>query len=326
MNRRDFLRTSGAVGAGMGLAALASCSPVTASDLAKGAPNAEKLGWRLGCQAYSFRLFTFFEAVDKTAFLGLHCIEAFPGQRISKKSPAVMDAGMNAADRKEVLRKLSDSGVKMVNFGVGGYDRQHFEFAKAMGVETLVAEPETKELDAIEKFCDEYKINLAIHNHPRPSRYWSPDAVLKVCRGRSKRIGACADTGHWPRSGLKSVDCLKKLAGRIVSLHFKDLNRTGPDAHDVVWGTGICDVKAMLAELHHQKLQAVFSIEYEYAWEDSLPEIAKCVAYFNTTAINLAAMDANMPGNQVDGVRVEALPLKEEAKLEETPQPEPSQK
>ena len=43
--------------------------------VAKGAPNAEKLGWQLGCQAYSFNRFTFEEAVDKIASLGLHCVE-----------------------------------------------------------------------------------------------------------------------------------------------------------------------------------------------------------------------------------------------------------
>ena len=96
MNRRDFLKTSGAVGAGMGLAVL-SGSPLAAADLAKGAPNAEKLGWRLGCQAYSFNRFTFFEAVDKTASLGLHYIEGYPGQRISKKLSAAMGADMTAA-------------------------------------------------------------------------------------------------------------------------------------------------------------------------------------------------------------------------------------
>ena len=37
---------------------------------------------------------------------------------------------------------------------------------------------------------------------------------MKVCEGRSDRIGACADIGHWYRSGLVPVECLKKLQGR----------------------------------------------------------------------------------------------------------------
>ena len=287
MNRRDFLRTGGAVG--VGLAALGG-SRLTAAELAKGAPNAEKLGWRLGCQAWSFNRFTFFEAVDKTASLGLRYIEAFPGQRISKQLSGGMDPDMTASDRKEVLKKLGDSGVKLVNFGVGGSDRKHFEFAKAMGIETLVAEPKESEFDAVDKLCGEFGINLAIHNHPKLSgaHYWNPDTVLKVCKGRSKRIGACADTGHWVRSGLNPLDCLKKLAGRIISFHFKDLNRLSPVAHDVPWGTGVCDVRGMLMEIRRQKLKAVFSIEYEYHWDNSLPEIAQCVAYFDRTAVELA--------------------------------------
>ncbi len=190
MNRRDFLKKSGTVGAGMGLAALSGPASL-AADLAKGAPNAERLGWRLGCQAYTFNRFTFFDAVNKTASLGLHYIEAYPGQAISKGSSGAMGADMTAAQRSDVLKKLSDSGVKMVNFGVGGYDRKHFEFAKQMGVETLVAEPNEDDFDAVDKLCSEFKINLAIHDHPKPSHYWNPDTVLKVCRGRSKRIGAC---------------------------------------------------------------------------------------------------------------------------------------
>lgn len=317
MNRRDFLTTTASVGIGLGMASLGGCTRRTAAkpatsakcddaatgsgtrpaDLVKGAPNAKKPNWRLGCQAWSFNRFTFFEAIDKTASLGLYCIEAFPDQQINKTQSAKVGVDMTPAQRKEILNKLADSRVKMVNFGVGGYDRRHFEFAKQMGIETLVAEPAENDLDAIEKLCGEYEINLAIHNHPRPSPYWNPDKVLKACAGRSRRIGACADTGHWPRSGLKPVDCLRKLAGRIVSLHFKDINKMALDAHDVPWGSGVCNVAEMLAELYRQRLDAVFSIEYEYNWENSLPDIAKCIAYFKTTEINLAAMETNMPAS-----------------------------
>ena len=173
MNRRDFLKTSGSVGAGMGLIALAG-SPAAAAEVAKGAPNAEKLGWRLGCQAYSFNQFTFFEAVDKTASLGLHYIEAFPDQPISKSISSRMGVNMTAADRKEVLKKLGDSGVKLVNFGVGGCDRKHFEFAKAMGIETLVAEPAESDFDVLDKLCTEFGINIAIHDHPIPRTTGTP--------------------------------------------------------------------------------------------------------------------------------------------------------
>ena len=112
--------------------------------------------------------------------------------------------------------------------------------------------------------------------------------MLEVCQGRSEWIGACGDTGHWMRSGVNPVEALKKLEGRLISIHLKDLNEFGDrSAHDVIWGTGKGDVKAMLAELYRQEFKGVFSIEYEYNWENSIPEIRPSVAYFNEIASQL---------------------------------------
>ena len=294
IDRRSFLKTTGALAVGLGLSGPGASRVVAAPG--KGAPNAEKLGWRLGCQAYSFNHYSFFEAVDKNASLGLHYIEMYPGQKMSKDKPDIrVGEGMAADARKDVKKKLKDSGVKLVNYGVCGLPkdegacRRTFDFAKDMGIETIVSEPAFDAFDTIDKLCGEYKINVAVHNHPEPSRYWNPDTVLKVCKGRSKRIGACADTGHWMRSGINPLDAVKKLEGRIISFHFKDLNKYGRQgAHDVPWGTGKADVKAILTEVHRQGLKAVFSIEYEHNWTTSVPEIAQCVAYFDEVAAKLA--------------------------------------
>jgi sugar phosphate isomerase/epimerase len=255
--------------------------------------GAEKLGWRLGCQAYSFNKFTFFEAVDKNASLGLKYIEAFPGQKLTKDGsvPGSFDHGMSDAVQAEVKKKLAAAGIKLVNYGVVGLPgdeagcRKVFDFAKKMGIETIVSEPDEKSFDLLDKLTEEYKINVAIHNHPKGAHYWNPDTVLAACKGHSARIGACADTGHWVRSGLDPLECLKKLEGHIISLHFKDLK----DMHDVPWGTGSSNAKAMLAEIARQGFKGVFSIEYEYNWDNSVPEIAQCVAFFNATATELAA-------------------------------------
>ena len=39
------------------------------------------------------------------------------------------------------------------------------------------------------------------------------------------------------------------------------------------WGTGKGNVKGMLTEVHRQGVKAVFSIEYEYNWQNSVPEM-----------------------------------------------------
>jgi sugar phosphate isomerase/epimerase len=176
-----------------------------------------------------------------------------------------------------------------------------------MGIDTLVAEPEPAALDTVEKLCKEYNIKVAIHNHPKPSPYWNPDTVLAAVKDRTPLMGACADTGHWLRSGLDPVECLKKLEGRVITLHFKDLVPEEPKAqdtaaatskkkkkseskamHDVPWGTGVGDVKAQMVELKRQHFHGVFGVEYEYNWDNSMPEVAKCVTFFNATCKELA--------------------------------------
>ncbi len=262
---------------------------------APGAQGAETLGWRLGAQAYTFRKFTFFEAVDKVASLGLKYIEAYPGQQISPDGEEKIAHTMDAGLRHKVQHKLKSAGVRLVCYGVtGGKDeadwRALFEFAKAMGIETITAEPEPSQMDLVEKLCDEFKINVAIHNHPKAphSRYWNPKSVLEAVQGRSQRLGACADTGHWVRSGLEPIECLRKLEGRIISLHFKDLNEKAAEAHDVPWGTGAGNVYGMLAELKRQNFRGVFSVEYEHNWDNSVPEIRECIEYFELLS---AALD-----------------------------------
>lgn len=296
VDRRGFLKTTGAVSVGIGLSNLGLS--LKAAERSKGAPNAAKLGWRLGCEAWTFHLFPLFEAIDKTASLGLSYFETGAGWALTKDRPDVKFSENSPANViSEVKKKLADSGLKLVGYWPASFSkeidqsRKLFEFAKGMGVEVLLGEPGEDVFDTLERLCDEYGISLAIHNHPKPSHYWNPDTILKACQGRSKRIGACADTGHWFRSGLNPIECLKKLEGRISSFHFKDLNQAGPDAHDVPWGTGVCDVKGMLTEVHRQGIKPPFIVEYEYHWENSLPEISQSIAYFDKVATELAAKE-----------------------------------
>jgi sugar phosphate isomerase/epimerase len=286
------------VGAGTGWAGLGD-PRLLAAEVAKGAPNAEKLGWRLACGTWTIRQFPpLYEAIDKiVSLLGLHYIESGMALRLSKDEPNLMLGEDSPADvRMAAKKRLADAGLKIVTHYSrypltrdAAQSRKVFEYAKDMGIETLIAEPGEDAFDTIEKLCEEYEVNVAVHDHAKPSHYWNPDTVLKVCRGRSKRIGACADTGHWTRSGLKPVECVRKLQGRILSFHVKDMNEAALKADEVPWGTGVSDIKGVLKEVYRQRFKAVFTIEYEHPWEQSLPDIARCVRFFDQVAAELAA-------------------------------------
>ena len=253
-----------------------------------GVSMTKHLEWRLGCQAYTFNRFTFFEAIDKNASLGLSVIEAYPGQMLEPdRRDTKFDHHLSPDLLDHVRAKLNETKVLLVNYGVvrlpndEGECRAVFDFAKAMGIETVVSEPPTDALDLVDRLCQEYGIQMAIHNHPDPSIYWNPDSVVKACDGRSAYIGACADTGHWVRSGIDPLEAMKKLEGRILSLHLKDVDRCAPNADDVPWGTGVGKVSEVLDELRRQRFQGVISNEYELPSDDDpLPQVAECVEFY----------------------------------------------
>ncbi|MEO5802949.1 MAG: sugar phosphate isomerase/epimerase family protein [Verrucomicrobiota bacterium] len=248
-------------------------------------------GFAMGCQAYTFKEFTVFEAIEKTAAAGGKVIEFFPRQKLSKEEPDVK-WDHNASDETitKVKAKLKQHDILAVNYGVVPIpeDEQEaskiFEFAKKLGLIAVTTESE-KSIDTIEKLVKKYDVKVGFHDHPKRATdptylMWDPNHVLALVKERDHRIGACADTGHWVRSGLKPVDCLKILKGRIISSHLKDLNEFGKlEAHDLPYGQGVSDIKGILDELKKQKFSGNISVEYEYHWETSLPEVKQCIDF-----------------------------------------------
>ena len=246
-------------------------------------------GFSLGCQAYTFNRFSVMEAIEKTAQAGGKCIEFYPGQKLSADD-ANVKWDHNASDDviQKVKAKLAEQRIVAVNYGVvhakdAAEWRKIFEFAQKLGLYAITTE-DVPNLDTIEKLVKEFDIRVGIHEHgrrPNDASYkvWDPKYVLSVVKDRDPRIGACADTGHWVTSGIKPIDGLKILKGRIISCHLKDRPVMGELKPDVIYGTGISDVKGLLDELKRQGFAGNISIEYENNWEHSVPDVAQCVGF-----------------------------------------------
>lgn len=293
LSRRDMGLSLAAAGIGLALGvrpAMASNQPVAGRD----GSAVEKLGWDLGIQAWTFRDRSCFEAIDMVKKLGLKSIELYPGQVLSPEHKGVkVETGIAAEHLVALRSKLSAAGVTARNFGVVTLPdneaecRKQFEFAKSVGIGTLTCEPEEKAWALVARLADEYKINAACHDHPKPSRYWDPDTVLAACKGLNKRVGFCADVGHWLRSGLVPVECLKKCEGRLITLHFKDVDgkATGASKPDVPFGRGQCDIPGLMKELRRQAFKGMISIEYESGSGTEVDrDVTECIAFFDRTA------------------------------------------
>ena len=252
---------------------------------------AERLGFRLAVQSWTFRDRTACEAIETAHNLGLKYIELFPGQKLSPTTgDASVGVGMKDEHLQLLLKSFAQNQIKVVNFGVVDMPNDEptlqalFAFGHALGIETFSCEPAKDAWPLVEKMCQQHSINAACHNHPKPSTYWNPETVLGLIKGMSNRVGACADTGHFPRSGLDPVQCLSQLKGRIISLHFKDIAPADKTGIDLPWGTGKSNARGQLEVLRQQGFRGAISIEYETgAGAELEANVTKCIAWFDNT-------------------------------------------
>ena len=292
IGRRQFLKGGTLLVAGFGIA---SAIPVMAEKVKLSTPNVEKLGWQLSVQLYTYRRFPLFEALDLVAALGIRHIEPLTALKVDGKRPDLRaNEDMPADVRKELKSKLEDRGMFLSsifgNFN-GKLDqaKRLFEFCKEMGTGTILAEPPAETLDMIEQLCDEYQINVAFHNHARgQSPYWKPEQVLAACQNRTKRMGACVDAGQWARSGLDPVESLRKLKGRIVSFHLKDIaKKNDPNSRNTVFGEGEGEFARVLQELKSLGYRGLTTIDFEHDTPALQEDMARNVKYMEDQAKKL---------------------------------------
>ena len=247
-------------------------------------------GIAIGCQAWTFKNYSIMEAIDKTAATGGKVMEIYPGQKFSPEEPTLkFDHNATEEMIAKVKAHLAKVGVRAVNYGVVSIPEKEadartiFVFAKKFDLYGITTES-VNALDTIEKLVKEFDIRVGFHNHPRRAedasyKMWDPNYVLSVVKDRDPRIGSTSDVGHWIRSGLDPVECLKILQGHVISVHLKDLNEKSPKAHDVPFGTGISNVPAILDELKRQNFSGNASIEYEYNWANNVVDATQCVDF-----------------------------------------------
>ncbi len=260
--------------------------------------KAEQQGWQLSVQSYTFHLFTAIEALDKTAELGVKFIEIYPGQRMGEGfNDAVFGYQLNEEQRETLKKEAQARDVKIISSGVWTAQKEEWEaifsFAKYMEMEFIRAEPAREDWDLVEQLAEKYQVKVAVHNHPSENSYWKPEILLNSIEGRSSLLGACVDVGHYKRMGLEPVPSLKRLEGKIISLHFKDIAPKGEEEtlEDVIWGEGILNVEKMMEELKRQNFKGYFTIEYEADWENNVPNIKESIEYFNKIASDLSGKE-----------------------------------
>ena len=244
--------------------------------------------WKFGVALWTFHTVNFPESLDKVDSAGLTYIEP---NTFHSAGPELKDSlvGMLSAQGLQKLKAMIDAkGLKVESIYIAGDSTlaswvKQFDIAKALGVQFVTSEPPIKMWDSIDSLAGAYGVKVAIHEHWKGvSEYWNPDTVLLAIQGHPN-FGACADLGHWPKSGIDPVEAVKKLSGHIIGVHFKDIAAfNDPTLRDVPAGTGVINFPAVLAELKKQNFRGHIYIERDAEDQPSnLPSVINTVKYYN---------------------------------------------
>ncbi|MDA7497269.1 sugar phosphate isomerase/epimerase [bacterium] len=245
-------------------------------------------GFPMGLQSYSLRAFGVDGALEKTQALGLHWIEFFRAHYPTVPDP-VKIAAMNA--------KLKKHDVSISCHGVQGFTKDHnenrkmFQFAKMAGIKNISANPSPDSFDSLDKLVAEFDIRIAIHNHGPDALYDKPVDAWKAVAGHDRRIGFCADLGHYIRSGMDPVEVTYLLGDRLYGVHLKDFSEQKKKAEGVIIGKGHLDVEGVFRALKKIGFPAdgALSLEYEENPNDPIGEIKECLDVAAAAAQKVAA-------------------------------------
>ncbi len=272
---------------------------ITASVPATAAERSSPARFEVGCCAYTFRHLTAFEAIEKTKECGGDVIEFFLWQKLSPEHPkVVLDMNLSDEHIAALKAKLKATGVKAVNAyfnnapfqdkaGAEAGLRKLFGFARKLGLRGLTGEPPAGQLDLVEKMVKEYEVQLCFHNHPKnPNKpdyqNWDPKYLLSLMAKRDPRMGFSVDTGHLARSGVDSVEAIKLLDGRVLSVHLKDVKEAKHDSMDLPYGGGITNIKGVLAELKRQGFRGHVGVEYEHSTDRLMDDVKFCINFIRS--------------------------------------------
>lgn len=279
----------------MGLGALAMCA-IGAKAVSVASCCAEtngKVKFKFGMAGFSCHRLSLDETLKLMKKLDLHylCIKDF--HLPIKSTQAEIDA---------FKQKCADFGV--TGYGVGPIYmatndecKRAFDYAKAIGVKTVVAVPNEQKgkkrvhsrarCEYLSGLCAEYDMKVAIHNHgpDMPDCYPTGESSFNMVKDLDPRMGLCLDIGHDYRAKANPADSVRRFHTRLFDMHVKNI-LLKPKYHAVPMPRGEMDLWEVVKALVEVGYTGCCSLEYEsFPGKGVKPgikelDVAECVGYF----------------------------------------------
>lgn len=256
--------------------------------------------FKIGIAGHTFNRRTMSETVDIMKRIDCHYLchkEAFLPYDASQEEVDAWKAQMKA----EGISVLATGPLYAKDEATA---RKQFEFAKRLGIKTLVGVPyscdpgvvkdhwgphrfESEEtLDMIERLVREFDMRYAIHNHgpDMPRLYPTAESVMKRIEHRDRRIGVCLDIGHERRAGFDPAAFVRAHSDRIYDVHIKNIKIDPAKNRAVEAPRGELDIVSVFRALSDVGYTGVCHIEYEKDFEDNAMGLAESLGYFRGIA------------------------------------------
>jgi sugar phosphate isomerase/epimerase len=265
-------------------AGLSAAGALTVGRVAGAAPSPADSPYgpfKMGIQSYSLRAFDRTKALALTKELGLHYWESYPAHVPTTTDPAEI---------ARLKQQIGADGVTVIGYGVVHFgkdhaaNKRHFEFAKAMGLGYMSADPDPDSFDYLDKLVEEYGVAIGIHNHGPDHRYGKIDTIAAAIKDHNPKIGCCVDTGHFLRSREDPVRAVEVFGTRTFGVHLKDVK----DAEKfTVLGNGDLRTAELLKALARIKYEYCLALEYEENEKNPMDDLRACLATVHKAASTL---------------------------------------
>ena len=223
------------------------------------------LGWQVGVSLGSFRQDTFLEAARKAEALDLAVVAGDSTQKVSIQIPKNLDYRLAPGEMDAVRGRLTTLSLRMPVYFMAEMSvdepiaRKQFEFAKSLGVETVVVARTPPAFPVIERLAEEFGVNVALSG--------SLNTLRDALQGRSPRIGVYGDLGTWMRDGVAPLDAVAQLKERLLVLNLRDRSALGKSA-------------TLLAEIYRRQLKPSLMIVDGEGGSDIAAELSRALEAF----------------------------------------------
>lgn len=292
ITRRNFFATTSLAFAASGCQTAVRCG--------SSAAKCPKIKFKLGMAGYSCHRISLNDTLSLLKRLDVNylCIKDFH-----------LPFEASDADIATFKQKCADHGV--TGYGLGpiymdyaqkGKVKTYFDFAKRVGVNTIVGVPfeykmikgkktryESRALcEYLSGLCKEYDVRYAIHNHGPDIPYLFPtgETSWNMVKDLDRRMGLCLDIGHDFRAKADPVDSIRKYHARIYDMHIKNVKFDPVKNRAMPMPRGDMDMWSVVKTLVDVGYEGVCSLEYEsFPPKGAKPgvkteEIAESIGYF----------------------------------------------